>query len=404
MKSRVLLAHNFYDSSLPSGEARVLEAERTLLKQHGHEISEFFRYSDEILGKGAWGTLKGALSTPWNPFSAREVSRAVDRFSPDVVHVHNTFPLLSPAIFHSIGNRATRVLTLHNYRIFCSAAIPMRAGSVCTECIDRQSIWPALRYGCYRNSRFATLPIALNVALHRKMHTWVDQVDAFIVFTEFQRALMVKAGLPAELVHVKPNFYPGDPPVLPWEDRKQSVVFAGRLTAEKGVESLIHAWVEWGSAAPELRIVGDGDSRKELERLAALAPQVPIRFLGQLTGDATQKEIAHSRLLMLPSQCIEGFPMVLREAFAFGTPAAVSDIGPLPSIVRHGENGVVFSPDNARSLLEVVQAAWNGEGELERLGAGARRTFDEFYTDEANYRLLMDIYQQAMEVNQNRKT
>lgn len=400
---KVLLAHNYYGSSAPSGENQVFEAEGKLLRQRGHEVSEFIRHSDSIRTKGAWGALQGALSTPWNPFAASAITQSVENLQPDVVHVHNTFPLLSPAIFPAIGHRAARVLTLHNYRLFCPAAIPMRAGKICTDCLDRRSVLPALLHGCYRGSRLATLPLATNVALHRFLGTWTKQVDAIIALTEFQRERMIQAGLPADLVHVKPNFYPGNPAIVPWADRRPNVVFAGRLSAEKGVLALVRAWLLWGASAPELRIVGDGDLRGELVRLAATAPEVPIRFLGQLSGAAAQDEIARARLLVLPSEWFEGFPMVVREAFAFGTPTAVSNIGPLPSIVRQGENGVVFAPGDPQSLLGVVRTAWQTAGELERLAAGARRSFEALYTEEANYRMLMSIYAQAMEVHSSRK-
>ena len=281
--------------------------------------------------------------------------------------------------------------------------MPCGRVDVCTDCLDRRSVLPALRHGCYRGSRLATLPLAANVALHRYLGTWTKQVDAFIALTEFQRERMIDAGLPADLVHVKPNFYPGNPAIVPWTDRRPSVVFAGRLSAEKGVLALVRAWLMWGSSAPELRIVGEGDLREELERLAITAPEVPIRFLGQLGGAAAQEEIACARLVVLPSECFEGFPMVVQEAFAFGTPAAVSNIGPLPSIVRHGENGVVFAPGEPRSLLAAVRAAWEKAGELERLAAGARRSFEALYTEEANYRMLMAIYAQAVEVSRRRR-
>ena len=400
---KIQLMHNFYGSAAPSGENRVFEAERELLKQRGHSVSEFVRHSDTIRAKGAWGALQGALSTPWNPFAAAAVRRAVAEQRPEVVHVHNTFPLLSPSIFYGIGGSAARALTLHNYRLFCPAAIPMRAGEICTECMDRQSVWPALRHGCYRNSRLATLPLATSVALHRRLGTWARQVDAFIVLSEFQRERMIEAGLPAELVHVKPNFYPGDPAVVPWADRNQSAVFAGRLTAEKGVRALVRAWLMWGESAPELRIVGDGDLRGELERLAAASPGVPIRFLGQLSAAAAQQEIARARLLVLPSESFETFGLVILEAFAFGTPAAASDLGPLPSIVRQGENGVVFRPADPQSLVETVRAAWELDGYLERLAGGTRRSFEELYSEEANYQMLMTIYEQAIEVSRRRR-
>lgn len=393
---KVLLVHNFYGSAAPSGENQVFEAERELLLSRGHEVETFIRHSDEIRDKGALGKITGALATPWNSWMFRDMRQVVRKFKPDVVHAHNTFPLISPAIFHAIGTQVARVLTLHNYRLFCPAAIPMRAGRVCTECLDQHTVWPGLRHGCYRNSRLATVPLAANVALHRCLGTWGNQVDAFIALSEFQRDRMIAAGLPVGRVHVKPNFYPGAPAVVPWAERRPCVVFAGRLTAEKGVEALVRAWLLWGEQAPELCIVGDGALRGELERLAATQPQVTIRFLGQVAGEVAQTEIAHARLLVLPSECFEGFPMVVREAFAFGTPAAVSNIGPLPSIVKHGVSGVVFTPADPGSLMGQVRAAWETPSLLERLGHGARAEFESKYTREKNYDMLMAIYRQAI--------
>lgn len=393
---KTLLVHNFYGSAAPSGENQVFEAERALLQARGDEVAVFTRHSDEIRAQGAWGKVKGALSTPWNPWMAQALRRAVERINPDVVHAHNTFPLISPGIFRAIGPRAARVLTLHNYRLFCPAGIPMRNGRVCTDCLDTRTPLPALQHGCYRGSRVATLPLALSVGLHRLTGTWTRQVDAFIALSEFQRQRMAEAGLPLDKVYVKPNFYPGMPAVLPWGERQPYVVFAGRLTAEKGVVSLLRAWAAWGTGAPELRVVGDGDLRPELE---GLAKSLPVKFLGQLPAAEAQAQIAGACLQVLPSECFEGFPMVVREAFAFGTPAAVSNIGPLPSIVQAGESGLVFEPANPPSLLHAVRTAWETPGLLERLGRGARREFETKYTEDANYAQLMAIYEQAIAVS-----
>lgn len=395
---KVLLLHNFYGSEAPSGENVVFESEKALLEQRGHAVQVFTRHSDGIRGKGAAGTLAGALSTPWNPFSARALVQEVTEFRPDVVHAHNTFPLLSPAVFHAVGLQAATVLTLHNYRLLCPAGIPMRDGKVCTECITRQSVQPALRHGCYRGSRVATVPLALNVSLHRRLGTWKRKVDAFVALSDFQRRLMVEGGLPAEKMHVKPNFYAGQPTVVPFEARSGQVVFVGRLGPEKGVHTLIEAWRQWGKGAPELKVVGDGPLRVELQQKAQ---GLPIEFVGQVVADEAQQAIAHARLVVLPSECFEGFPMVVREAFAFGTPVAVSRLGPLPDIVRHGESGVVFEPANAASLVQTVRDTWQAPDLLSRLAVGARGEFETKYNEQANYGILMDIYQQA--VDRNRK-
>lgn len=393
---KIIQSHNFYSSATPSGESEVLYSEKKLMLEKGHKLDEFFRYNDEIISEGLVGVIKGAFSTPWNPWMANSIIKKVDEFEPDVVHVHNTFPLISPSIFSSIGKRAARVLTLHNYRLFCPAAIPMRDGRVCTKCIDRRSPLSSIVHGCYRSSRLATVPLAINVSLHRCLNTWLREVDAFIVLSDFQRKLMIDAGLPEDKVHVKPNFYPGNPQVISWPERKSYVVFAGRLAAEKGVMNLLRAWKLWGANAPELRLVGDGPLRHDLERAAA---GLPVSFLGQLSAEEAQAQIANARLLVLPSEWFEGFPMVVREAFAFGTPVAVSDIGPLPSIVQHGVSGVVFQPSNPGSLLKEVRNAWETPGLLKRLSQGSRAEFESKYTEEANYSKLMDIYRKAIEVS-----
>lgn len=401
---KILCVHNYYGSSAPSGENMVFEAEMALLRRRGHKVREFVRSSDGIRSRGALGTIQGAIATPWNPWAAAAVRQEVNWFKPDVVHVHNTFPMISPAVFHSIGHRAARVLTLHNYRLFCPAAIPMRHGRVCTECLDSKSAWPSLRHGCYRGSRLATLPLAASVMLHRRIGTWTGQVDAFIALTGFQRKMLVAAGLPDGLVHVKPNFYAGNPEPAPWAFRGNYALFAGRLSDEKGVADLVRAWLIWGEAAPELRILGDGPLRDTLQSMAAQAPGVQIRFLGQLASTDAEQQIAGARLLVVPSVCFEGFPMVIREAFAHGTPVAVSNIGPLPSIVRDGSSGVIFQPNDSESLCREVRAAWSAPEALEQLGNAGLAEFTTLYNEDTNYEKLMNIYTAALVKRSGRTT
>lgn len=389
---KILLVHNHYGSAAPSGENLVFEMERAMLERQGHEVQTFERHSDEIRKQGVRGLMVGALATPWNPFAANAMRKALAQFRPDVIHAHNTFPLLSPAIFPAARGVA-RILTLHNYRLFCPAAIPMRDGRVCTDCLDRHSVMPALRHGCYRGSRVATLPIAASVALHRKRGTWRRDVEAFVALTEFQKDRMVAAGLPVDKVFVKPNFYAGNPVVVPIAERRKRVVFVGRLSAEKGVDDLLTAWLNWGPTAPELTLIGDGPLREALVARAANASN--IRFCGQLSGGEAQKEIGLARLLIVPSRWFEGFPMVLREAFALGTPALVSNLGPLPSLVAQGQ-GAVFESGDAEDLRHMAKAIWADTERLNSMSKAACAAFKKYYTEEVNYLKLMDIYNNAI--------
>lgn len=394
---KILLVHNFYGSSAPSGENTVFLAERDLLVQHGHQVIEFVRHSDDIREKGVFGLVQGACSTPWNPFARSALRRVLEAEQPDVMHVHNTFPLLSPSIFHAARGLGTAVvLTLHNFRLFCAAGIPMRDSRPCTRCLDKKSVVPSLRHGCYRGSRMATLPMAAMIALHRHLGTWRTCVDAFVALTRFQKGKMVDAGLPAERVYVKPHFYPDPPAARPWEQREPKAVYVGRLGTEKGVQVLIGAWQRWGGSAPLLEIIGDGPERARLEKMAGAGLNRNIVFRGQLAYDQTQQALSRSCLLILPSLCFEGFPMVIREAFALGVPVAASRLGSMPDIVDDGKNGVLFTPGDPRDLLQKIQAVWENPAQAAAMAKNARQTFEGRYTAQTNYTLLMDIYQNAV--------
>lgn len=393
---KILLVHNFYGSSAPSGENKVFAAEFELLRQHGHTIIEFTRHSDELRQSGFIGAIRGALSAPWNPFSVARLRKLLLAERPDVLHVHNTFPLLSPAVFHAAKHLPiATVLTIHNYRTFCARGVPERNDTVCTECLDRRSVFPALRYGCYRDSRIATLPMAAMIFLHRKIDTWGRQVDAFITLTDFQRDKLVEAGLPGERVFIKPHFYADPPVTIPWEARQERAVYLGRLGAYKGVHVLVEAWRQWGDDAPVLEIIGEGPERKELEQRAqGVWPDKRILFTGQLSFPDAQLRLARAKLLVLPTLCFEGFPMVIREAFALGVPVAASRIGAIPCIVDDGKNGVLFPPGKPDEMLRALKMLWQNDT-LEAMGMAARKTFEAKYTAEKNYEELMEIYRKA---------
>ncbi len=261
---RVLLVHNFYGSSAPSGENQVFESERAMLERHGVCVETYTRQSDEIRHpptagflRRVCGLLKGACSTVGNPFAAHALARKIKAFRPDVVHFHNTFPLIGPLAIRAAHRSGCRVvMTLHNYRLVCAAGIPMRGGKVCAACFggaavagpscgrpgtSAPTVLPALRNRCYRGSLAATIPLALNIWLYRRR--WAKWVDRFIALSEFQKGRMVACGFPQEKVVVKPNFTNvEDCPIVPASERRDEVLYVGRLSEEKGVFTLLEAW------------------------------------------------------------------------------------------------------------------------------------------------------------------
>lgn len=397
---KILLVHNFYGSTAPSGENTAYTAEANLLRSYGHTVTEYTRHSDEIMRRGIYGTLMGAFSTVWNPFTLRELKRRVNLAKPDVIHIHNTFPILSPSVFYaSRGEQVPTVMTMHNYRIGCSAATALRNEQPCMLCLEKKSVLPALRYGCYRNSRLATLPVSAMIALHNGRDTWRNNVDAFITLTNFQRDKMVQFGIPDKSLFVKPHFLQDPPRPVPWRDRDAKFVFIGRLYAAKGVHILIEAWKQWGKEAPRLDIIGDGPMKNELVRSVNSSESAgSISFTGNIPREEALKRLSTAKLLIVPSLCYEGFPMVVQEAYALGVPVAASNIGSLPSLVEDGVTGILFEPGNPEDVRTRVRALLAGDEKLEKLGTNARREFEDKYTSDRNHEMLMGIYRSAVNV------
>ena len=271
---KILLVHNYYGSSAPSGENKVFEAEKAMLEKYGHEVEVYTRHSDEIRSDGRvecvetcrlerellaaknaksskdvgrvggfrklWGMIKGALCTIGNPFAAMAVARKCREFKPDVVHFHNTFPLISPLAAWAASKYAPVVMTLHNYRTACAAGVPTRDGKVCSLCLDKKCVWDGVRHRCYRGSLLATLPLAVNIAIYRKLlPRWVTR---FIVLSEFQKRKMVEYGWLEEKIVVKGNFvdcFNAELQSGRGAEKKEQIVYVGRLSKEKGVETLI---------------------------------------------------------------------------------------------------------------------------------------------------------------------
>jgi len=394
---KILLVHNFYGSTAPSGENTAYLAESDLLRSHGHTVVEFTRTSDEILFDGHVGALRGAVSTVWNPFALRRLKRTIKMNRPDLVHVHNTFPLLSPSVFYATRDEEVpTVMTMHNYRVACSAATAVRNDEACLLCLERRSVLPALRYGCYRKSRIATLPVSAMIAFHNAAETWNNNVDAFITLTEFQRAKMLEFGIHAGSLHVKPHFMQQPPEPVPWSARDEKCVFVGRLYEAKGIHVLVEAWKRWGDGAPRLEIIGDGPMRETLSRVVdAGGLGGRVTFTGNVTHAEAIARLSKAKLLILPSLCFEGFPMVVQEAFALEVPVAASNIGSLPFIVKEKMSGVLFAPGSPEGLQESVWRLMSDPGGMVALGKGARREFDEKYTAEKNHAMLMEIYRLA---------
>ena len=388
---KILLVHNYYQQR--GGEDVVYEQERKLLESHGHQVVAYERNNSELLHHSVLERLVTPIKTIWARDTYHEILELVRKERPQIAHVHNTFVQISPAVFAACREEGVPVVqTLHNFRLMCPAATLFRDGKVCEDCLE-SGLWQGVRHACYRGSFAATAATALMLTVHRTARTWSNGVTGYIALTEFSKRKFVGAGLPREKIHVKPNFVAPDPG--PKEEFGDRAVYAGRLSPEKGVKTLLQAWRQLRISIP-LQIIGEGPLRRELEQMVSESNLTNVVFTGRLSSNETRSRIRNARLLVLPSECYENFPMTVVEAFACGTPVVCSRLGAMQEIVNDRSNGLHFAPGKAEDLARTLEWAWSNPRRLQALGKAARRDYEQKYTAEHNYSELMAIYERVM--------
>ena len=358
-----------------------------MLESRGVEVFSFDRCNDEIDDSSLMAKTAAAANTIWSQRSRSELRKYVRQIRPDVVHVHNTFSMLSPSVYGACKSEGVPVVqTLHNYRFFCPGALFLRDGKPCEDCVDR-SLLQSIRHRCYRGSLAATATLASMLTVHRALGTYSDNIDRYIALTDFARCKILKAGIAKHKIVVKPNFVP-DPPAA-GTGGGGYVAFVGRLLEGKGTEALVAAWRHL--PAVKLKIVGDGALRPILEA-AAREHGSNIEFMGIQSRSKVLEIIGAAELLVVPSEWYEGFPMVIAESFACGTPVLASRIGSLEELIEEGVRGKKFTPGNPQELAAAVQLMLANEVGLRRMRINARQYFDANLTEQQNYVRLIGIY------------
>jgi glycosyltransferase involved in cell wall biosynthesis len=386
---RVLLVHNRYQQS--GGEDGVVESEADLLGRHLHQVAIYEDHNDGI--QGPLNSLKTAASCLWSPRAQRSFCKQLYDFQPDVVHVHNFFPRISPAVHHAAHKRGIPVVqTLHNYRLLCPASTLLRNGVVCEACTHESYPISAVRHACYRNSRAASAAVANMLVLHRAIGTWSNTVTRFIALSEFARRKFVSSGMPEDRISVKPNFLADDPG--PGQGNGDYLLFVGRLSDEKGIACLLQAWKSLRSKL-RLIIAGEGPLAPMVREFAATDPTV--QWLGFLDRSRILDLMGKAVALVFPSVWFEAFPLVLAEALAKGLPVIASDLGSMAEIVSHRKTGLLFAPGSPLDLACALQWAFDHRAEFRTMREQARFEYELKYTAAANYRLLTNIYEAALQ-------
>jgi glycosyltransferase involved in cell wall biosynthesis len=382
---KILLVHNHYQSASPSGEDVAFDNDRLLLAQAGHEVETYTRHNDSI-GNSALSRAGAAASLFWSDRSYRDISRLLAEFRPDVAHFHNTFPLISISGYRACREHGLPVVqTLHNYRLVCPGGLLQRDGKPCEKCIEG-SLVSAVQYGCYRQSRAATALVAGMLSVNRLRGVYSRDVDRYLCLTAFARQRFLRAGFPAHRLIVRANGLP-NPPQLGRGDGGFAL-FVGRLRQEKGVETLIRAWKD---VPYPLKIVGDGPLRSDMETLARTLG-INVTFEGLKERADVAAFMQSATLLIIPSECYEGFPVTVLEGLATGVPLVVSALGALDELIDAPTHGVKFTPGDPIGLRAAATGLLADPAARLAMRLANRTLFDTMYSPATALQSLEKIY------------
>ncbi|MFE5581787.1 glycosyltransferase [Kitasatospora sp. NPDC056531] len=390
---RILVVHNRYNSAQPSGENKVVDQEVGLLREAGHRVEVFERRSDDIAARSLLGKAAVPLLVPWNPAVRAELAARLRTERPDVVHVHNVFPLLSPAVLAACADAdVPAVATLHNYTQVCPPGTLQRDGRPCTECVGGSPL-PAVRHGCYRNSRLATVPLAVSLSVNRRR--WWSGVERFFCISAAQRDVLSRAGLPAERLAVKHNFVP-DPGACR-TGAGEHLLYLGRLAEAKGVRLLMAAWDEIaadGGVGVPLVVAGTGPLEREVTAWAA--GRDDVRYVGLYDQAQCRQAVARSVAVVAPSTWLEAFGLVVVEAMAAGVPAVAAGHGAFVELVEDGVTGLLHRPGQVDSLASCLRRITADPAGNREMGRTARRRYEQGFSPAVGLERLVEGYRTAI--------
>jgi glycosyltransferase involved in cell wall biosynthesis len=391
---RVVLLHNRYRSIAPSGETQVVEREGKALADMGHEVIWFDRSSDEI---EHWSRAKKAALPArliWSREAHRDLTATLREHRPDVVHVHNTFPLFSPSVLYACRDaRVPVVATIHNKRLICANGAFFRNGAVCHDCAEGPAI-QGVMHGCYRGSRAASASVVLATSVHRR--SWRSLVSAYLFASASQRDLLSGLGLDTGRVFVKPHLIPRKE--MRNVTRGPHVMYAGRLEEAKGVRLLMAGWDSYrrgsGEAGLGLVLTGSGELQAEVAAWASTRPSVDV--VGRVDDARFAELMSSARAILLPSTCEETFGLVVVEAMAAGSPPIAAAHGAFVELITPGVDGMLFPPGDPEALGLAIADVEAHPEKYETYGAQARETYEKQFDPDRTMEQLLDIYRFAI--------
>ncbi len=389
----ILIVHNRYQFA--GGEDTVVRQDAALLEEHGHRVSFYTRNNDELKSFTKMQKLFLPFTTVFSLKSYREIRKAIQKNQIDIVHVHNTLPLISYSAYYAAKKEGCKLVqTIHNFRLVCPNALFYRNGHICEDCL-KKGLFCSVKHSCYRGSKAQTAMVALSLKIHRFLGTF-RKPDAYIALTAFNKEKISSVVNP-EKIFVKPNYLALSENL--WADTALAdvppsfsyYIYAARLEQVKGVFVLLEAFLKLPNE--KLLLLGTGPDEDKVKAFIKNHQMTNVSCLGFMPHDKTLAYLKNAKALIFPSLWYEGFPMTVVESLACGTPVIASDTPNLTETIRSGKNGYTFHTGNAESLYHAVQhISALSKAETSKLRENAHVTYESHFTKDIIYNKMMNIY------------
>jgi glycosyltransferase involved in cell wall biosynthesis len=394
---KVLLIHNFYKN--PGGEDTHVIQMKNILEKKGHIVVPYFMYSKDIDGYSIWQKTLLALKNVFSLRSYRKIIKLFKEENPDIAQVYNVTPLISPSVYFGLKEmNIPTIQIIQNFRYMCPNGLFLtRSGQTCEKCKNGNFINAIIRK-CYRNSYLQTIAQSINLYSHRKLGTFSKKIDIFVTTSEFSRKKFIESGLSPNKIMTINGFIDVDDLEPSW-DSNNYAVYMGRLSQEKGIYTLLKAFKEISSL--DLKIIGEGPIRKELESYVSKEGKKNIKFLGYIKGQKRFDILRRAKFMILPSECYDTFPFVVLESFALGTPVIGSKIGGIAEQIENGKNGLLFHPKDHFELQKEIKTLIENPDLVHSMRKYARKSAEERYSQEVGYNHFMEVYSQLISKKRN---
>lgn len=379
---RVVNAHNHHVGG--GGMEVLFESITTLLREREHDVHVIERHNRDL--RGLTGRLSAFGSMVYSPAAKREMAKVLADFKPDVVHLHNLYPQLSPSVIDACNEAGVPVvLAVQDYKLTCPTAQHLRDGKVCEKCLGGHEQWCAI-HNC-RGSVPMSIAYAIRNAAARRSGRLHEGVTLYLACSEFAKRQIVRGGYDAAKTVVIPNFS-----ALPINDAPRGdgdyIAYVGRISPEKGLPILIEAARRLGVP---VKIAGDTSKMPELPSTAP----ANVEFVGPVARAALPDFYRNARCLVVPSVWYEGLPVVCAEAMGFGTPLVVSDIGGLAESIEPEVSGLLCPVGDVDAFTAAIARYWNDADLARAHGVQARERAREQFSLDAFYERLISAYRRA---------